>query len=137
MKNGFPGHSVVKNLPASAGDVHLIPGLGISPGEGNGTPLQCSGLGNRMDRGAWWAAIYGVAQSRTQLKQLSSKKTVAQTVKHLPTMQETWFQSLAGEDPLEKEMATHSSILAWKNQWTEEPRGLQSLGSQSQIELSN
>ena len=45
-------------------------------------------------------------------------------------MQETWIQSLGWEDPLEKEMATHSSILAWKNPWTEEPSGLQSMGSQ-------
>ena len=49
---GFPGDSVVKNLPASAGDVGLIPGLGRSPGEGNGNPLQHSCLGNPMDRGA-------------------------------------------------------------------------------------
>ena len=45
---------------------------------------------------------------------------VAQTVKHLPAVQETWFQSLGREDPLEKEMATHSSILAWRILWTEE-----------------
>ena len=55
---------------------------------------------------------------------------VAQTVKHLPIMQETWVQSLGREDLLEKEMATHSSILAWKTPWTEEPGGLQSMGSQ-------
>ena len=55
---------------------------------------------------------------------------VAQMVKRLPTMQETWVQSLGQEDPLEKEMATHSSIHAWKIQWTEEPGGLQSMGSQ-------
>ena len=47
--------------------------------------------------------------------------TVAQTVKHLPPMQETWVQSLGWEDPLEKEMATHSSTFAWKIPWTEEP----------------
>ena len=51
-------------------------------------------------------------------------------VKHLPTMQETQIQSLGGEDILEKEMATHSSILAWKIPWTEEPGRLQSMGSQ-------
>ena len=55
---------------------------------------------------------------------------VAQTVKCLSTMLETWVQSLRWEDPLEKEMATHSSILAWKIPWTEEPGGLQSLGWQ-------
>jgi len=57
---GFPGGSVVKNLPDNAGDVGFILGLGRSPGEGNGTPLQYSCLGNPMDRGVWWAAVYGV-----------------------------------------------------------------------------
>ena len=55
---------------------------------------------------------------------------VAQTVKRLPTMQETWVRSLGQDDPLEKEMATHSSSLAWKIPWTEEPGRLQSMGSQ-------
>ena len=55
---------------------------------------------------------------------------VAQSVKNLPAVQETWVLSLGWEDPLEKEMATHSSILAWKISWTEEPGGLQSMGSQ-------
>ena len=57
-------------------------------------------------------------------------RSVAQMVKHLPAMQETWVQSLSWEDPLEKGMATHSSIPAWKIPWTEEPGGLQSMGSQ-------
>ena len=55
---------------------------------------------------------------------------MAQTVKRLPTMWETWVQSLGREDLLEKEMATHSSILAWKIPWMEEPGRLQSMGSQ-------
>ena len=55
---------------------------------------------------------------------------MAQMVKSLPTMWETRVQSLGWEDPLEKEMATHSSILAWKIPWTEEPGKLQSIGSQ-------
>jgi len=55
---------------------------------------------------------------------------VAQLVKSLPAMRETWVQSLGREDPLEKEMATHSSILACRTPWTEEPGGLQSMGSQ-------
>ena len=55
---------------------------------------------------------------------------MAQTVKHLPAPQETRVLSLSWEDPLEKEMATHSSTLAWKIAWTEEPGGLQSMGSQ-------
>ena len=55
---------------------------------------------------------------------------MAQLVKNSPEMQEMWIQSLGREDPLEKEMAAHSSILAWEIPWTEEPGGLQSLGSQ-------
>ena len=58
-------------------------------------------------------------------------------VKHLPTMLETWVQSLGQEYLLEKEMATHSSILAWKISWVEEPGGLQSMGSQSPTQLSD
>ena len=55
---------------------------------------------------------------------------MAQMVKHLSTMQETWVRSLGWEDPLEKEMAAHSRTIAWKISWTEEPRRLQSMGSQ-------
>ena len=55
---------------------------------------------------------------------------MVQLVKNLPTMQETWVQSLGQEDPLEQEMATHSSMLAWEIPWTEEPRRLQSMRSQ-------
>ena len=58
------------------------------------------------------------------------RSQVAQMVKHLPTMWETRIQSLGREDLLEKEMATHSSILAWEIPWMEEPGGLQSMGSQ-------
>ena len=64
---GFPGGSVVKNLPANAGDLSLIPGLGKSPGEGNGNPLQYSHLDNPMDRGTWQATVHGIAKSRTRL----------------------------------------------------------------------
>ena len=62
---------------------------------------------------------------------------VAHRVKSLPAMHETWVRSPSGEDPLEKEMATHFSTLAWKIPWTEEPDGLQSMGSQSQTRLSD
>ena len=151
--------------------------------------------GESQGRGGWWAAVYGVAQSGTQLKRLSSRsssskliKTVsglcrinaqdsfrgpqpgslslyqnlgksppqtvnplidgkslsfegevdlrqpkviwASLVPQLPAVQETWVRSLGWEDPLEKEMAIHSSILAWKISWTEESGGLQSMGSQ-------
>ena len=55
---------------------------------------------------------------------------ITQSAKHLPAMWETWIQFLAQEDPLEREMATHSSILAWRIPWTEEPGGLQFMGLQ-------
>ena len=61
-KEGFPGGSVVKNLPAVAGDVGLLPGLGRSPGEGSGNLLQYSCLGNPMDRGVWWATCCGFSK---------------------------------------------------------------------------
>ena len=86
---GFPGSSVGKESAWNAGDPGLIPGLGRSPGEGIGYPLQYS-----------WASL------------------VAQLVKNSPAMRETWVQSLGWEDPLEKGKATHSSILAWRIPWT-------------------
>ena len=66
---------VVKNLPANAGDIRdtgSIPGLGRSPGGGNGNPFQYSCLENPMDRGAWRATVHGVTQSQTRLKRLST-----------------------------------------------------------------
>ena len=78
-------------------------------GEGNGNPLQYSGLENPMDGGAWWAAVHGVAKSRTRLSD---------------------FTFTFHFHALEKEMATHSSVLAWKIPWTEESDRLQSTGSQ-------
>ena len=104
---GFPGGSVVKNLPANARDLGLIPGLGRFPGEANGNPLQYSCLENPRDRRAWWAAICGVAESRTRLS--NSTFTF-----HFPA--------------LEKEMATHSSVLAWRIPGTREPDRLPSMG---------
>ena len=62
---GFPGGLAVKNPPASAGDMSLIPRSGRSSGEGNGNPLQYFCLGNPMDRGAWRATVHGVAKSWT------------------------------------------------------------------------
>ena len=84
-KSIFPGSSVVKNLPFNAGDKGLILGLGRSPGEGIGNPPQYS-----------WASL------------------VAQMIKNLPAVWETWVQSLGWEDPLEESMATYSSVLAWR-----------------------
>ena len=65
---GFPGGSDSKAPVCSAGDPDSFPGLGRSPGEGNGSPLQYSCLENPMDRGAWWATVHGVAKSWTQLR---------------------------------------------------------------------
>ena len=64
---GFPGGSEVKASACNAGDLGSIPGLGRSPGEGNGNPLQYSCLENPMDRGAWWAIVHGVTKSWTGL----------------------------------------------------------------------
>jgi len=61
-KQGFPCGSVIKNSPAKAGDTGTIIGLGSSPGGGNGNPLQCSCLGNPMDRGAWCVIVHGVTK---------------------------------------------------------------------------
>ena len=67
--NGDPSlvAQTVKNPPASAGDIGSIPGLGRSPGEGNGNPLPYSRLENPTDRGAWWATVHGVAKSQTRV----------------------------------------------------------------------
>ena len=62
LLRGFPGGSVVKNLPDNVGDVGQIPGLVRSPGEGNGNPFQYSCLGNPKDRGAWWATVHGITR---------------------------------------------------------------------------
>ena len=65
---GFPGDSAVKNPPVNAGDMGLVPGSGRSSGEGNDYPLQCSCLGNPMDKGDWWASVHGVTKSWTQFR---------------------------------------------------------------------
>ena len=64
---GFPCSSIGKESACSTGDMGSIPGLGRSPGEGNGNPLQYSCLENFMDTGAWWAAVHGVAKRQAQL----------------------------------------------------------------------
>ena len=72
---------------------------------------------------------------RNELKRTLRYSLVAQTAKNLPAMQETWVRSLGQEDPLEKKMAIHSSILAWRIPWMEEPGGLQSMGSDTTEQL--
>ena len=83
------------------------------------------------DREDWQAIVHGVTKSGTQLNDNKLKTSlVAQEVKNLPAMRETKVQSLSREDPLEKGMATQSSIPAWRIPWTEEPDRLQSMGLQ-------
>ena len=65
-KQGFPGGSAIKNPPAKARDAGSIPGLGRSPGYGNGNPFQYSCLGNLMDRETWWVTVYDSQNSRTR-----------------------------------------------------------------------
>ena len=86
---GFPDSFIDKESACNAGDPSWIPGSGRSTGEGMGYSLQYS-----------WVPL------------------VAELVKNLPAMWETWVRSLGWEDPLEKEKATHSSILAWRISWT-------------------
>ena len=70
---GFPGGSEGKASACNAGDLGSIPGLGRSPREENGNPLQYSCLENPMDRGAWWASVHGVAKSQTRLSDFTSQ----------------------------------------------------------------
>ena len=98
---GFPHSSDRKESTCNAEDPGSIPGSGRSTREGISYPLEYS-----------WASL------------------VAQLVKNLPTMQETWVQSLGWEDPLEKGKATHCSILAWRIPWTKKLGGLEYMGSQ-------
>ena len=122
-------------------------------GEGNGTPLQCSCLENPRDGGAWWPAVYGVAQSRTCLKRLSSSSSrlgegngtsLQYSCLENPMDRGAWMAAVHGvaEDrtrpsdftfnfhfhALEKEMATHSCVLAWRIPGMGEPGGLPSMG---------
>ena len=134
---GFPCSSVSKESAYNAGDLGLIPGSGRSTGEGNGSPFQYSCLENAMDRGAWQAIVHVVARTGHDLATkpiphifLYGASLGAQMVKNPPAMWETWVQSLGWEDPLEKGMATHSSILACRILWTERPSRLQSMGLQ-------
>ena len=73
---GFPSGAVVKNPPADAGEAGSIPGLGISPEEGNGNPFQSFCLENTMDRGAWWATAHGVAKELNLTWRLNNNNTV-------------------------------------------------------------
>ena len=136
-----------KESACNAGDMDSIPGSGKSPGEGNGNPLQYSFLGNSMDRGAGQANSpwgHKGSDKTDGLTLAPSFKMMKASNYHLrteelwmynlnksegiyrATMHETQVLFLGREDPLEKEMTTHSSILAWRIPWTVEPGRLYS-----------
>ena len=104
-------------------DLGSMVGLGRSSGGGHGNPLQYSCLENPIDRRAWQVAVHRAVKSRTHCKHTYiyiGASLVAQTVKRLPAMRETRVRFLGREGPLEKEMAIHSSTLAWKIPWMED-----------------
>ena len=82
----------------------------------------------KVGSGISFASLFLLKDLKIKSSSLERDSLVAQMVKNLPAMQETWVQSLGQEDPLEKEMATHSSIRAWRIPWAEEPGGLQLWG---------
>ena len=133
-----PGSSDGKESACNAGDLGLIPGSGRSPGEGNGNQLQYSCLENPMGGGGVWRdTVHGVTKNMTPLSDFtftflftfipiggaSGKESARQCGRH----KRHGVRSLDWEDPLKKEMATHSSVLAWKIPWMEKPGGLQSM----------
>ena len=85
---------MVKNLPAMQGDLSVIPGSGRSPREGNGNPLQCSCLENPLDRGAWRAAVHGVANSQTWQSNQTHTHTHTHTRTHLIACHWVWFANI-------------------------------------------
>ena len=121
--SGSPCGSVVKNLPANAGDMCLIPEAGISAGEGNNNPLQYSCLENPMDRGAWWAKVHGVTKSRTRLRDFTFtfrnilvyfhlwSKTV-----HLPFTVQSPIKTLK-EDKTKSRAVTHTSETVYSEEF--------------------
>ena len=78
---GLPGSSVIKNPPANAEDMGSIPGLGRSPGKGNGNPFQYSCLGNPIDKGAWWATVHSVTKESDTTERLNNNIQAIATVK--------------------------------------------------------
>ena len=137
-----------KESACNAGNAGLIAGLGRSPGGGYGNTLQFSCLENSMDREAWWGTVHGVAKNWTQLKQLRGEGNgtpLQYSCLENPMDGGAWWAAVHGVarsrirlsnftftfhfHALEKEMATHSSILSWRIPGTGEPGGLPSMGS--------
>ena len=126
MRGSAPIQLFLENPPSSKGTAHC---LTMSSCSWPFSPCLFLWVSMRNVKGN-----LNIRCSMSQLKVPSflnlTASLVTQVVKNLPAMQETWVRSLGWEDPLEKEMTTHSSILAWRIPWTEEPGGLQSMGSQ-------
>ena len=148
---------MIKDFVHSAGDLGTIPGLGRSPGERYGYPLQCSCQENPMDRGAWQVTVHGVAKSQTwqklmllYLKHYSTPGEGNGTPLQYPCLENpmgrgAWWAAVHGVmksqtrlsdftftfhfPALEKDMATHSSVLAWRIPGMGEPGGQLSMGS--------
>ena len=93
---GFSGGSVVKNSLANAGDTTSIPGLGRSPEEGNGNPLQYSCLGNPMNRGTWRATVHGVTKESDTTKRLQHAAAAAKSLQSYLTLRDPMDYSLPG-----------------------------------------
>ena len=133
------GDSDGKESACNKRDLGSIPGSRRSPGEGNGYPLHYSCLENPMDRGAWRATVHGFAES-----DMTEQLTLSHFTFIGPSGLSWWlsgkestcqcrkcgFNPWVGKIPVEKEMAAHCSILAWRISWTEEPGRLQSRGLQ-------
>ena len=139
---GFLGGSDSKESACNAGDPGSIPGSWRSPGEGLGNPLQYSCLENPMDRGAWQATLHVVTKSQTEWATniFTFKLTnESDTTEHMHMITESpyfWHLIMSVGDycrhltlTTEKAVAPHSSTLAWKIQWMEEPGRLPSMGS--------
>ena len=139
----FPGNMCIHTHTHAHTYIHVTCALG----EGNGNSLQYSCLENLMDRGAWWAAVHGVAQRQTWLKQLSmhactgggngkplqcscqGQRSLVGCCPWDRRVRHDWSSS-SSTCAWEKKMATHTSILAWETSWTEEPGRLQSMRPQ-------
>ena len=127
---GFPGGSDGKVSAHNVGDPGSISGLGRSPGEGNGNPLQYSCLENSTDRRAWQATVYGVTKNQTRLSDFTFFYFHKLIIILCHNLEDRWFfLDCIVLISSEKVMAPHFRTLAWKIPWMEEPGRLQSMGS--------
>ena len=136
MRQGSPDGWDRKESDCNAGELGSISGLGKSPGEGNGYPLQYSCLENSIDRGAWWATVHGVIKSHRDWVTNTGEASIMteETIKFYNSVKFTKtsapWDSQYYKYPwtnMEEEMATDSIILAWRIPLTEEPGVLQSM----------